>query len=100
MMRNLELERLTLAAMSLGIAKRALVIMNTYAAQRHSFGKALYEFGQVQRYIGDSYAEYKACRAYVYDTAQKMRLHEAGGRVDSDAVKLVASQMGKHVADR
>lgn len=31
MMRNLEIERLTLAAMSLGIAKRSLVVMNRYA---------------------------------------------------------------------
>ena len=30
MMRNLELERLTLAAMSLGIARRSLEIMNRY----------------------------------------------------------------------
>lgn len=69
MMRNLEIERLTLAAMSLGIARRCLEIMNRYASERSSFGHPLRHFGQIQRYIGDSYAEYSAGRAYVYATA-------------------------------
>lgn len=100
MMRNLEIERLTLAAMSLGIAKRSVEVMNKYAAEREAFGKPLNQFGQVQKYIADSYAEYKACRAYVYDVARKMRLDAEGQRVDSDGAKLVATTMGKNVADR
>ncbi len=100
MMRNLELERLTLAAMSLGIAKRSVAVMNRYATEREAFGKPLNFFGQIQRHIADSYAEYKACRAYVYDTARKLDLNKEGNRVDSDGVKLVATTMGKNVADR
>ncbi len=100
MMRNLELERLTLAAMSLGIARRSLEVMSRYAGERKAFGEPLAAFGQIQRHIGESYAEYMACRAYVYDTARKLDLKQAGGRLDSDGVKLVSSSMGKHVADR
>ncbi len=100
MMRNLELERLTLAAMSLGIARRSLEIMNRYAGEREAFGQPLHQFGQIQRYIADSYAEYKASRAYVYETARKLDLNKEGNRVDSDGVKLVATTMGKNVADR
>lgn len=100
MMRNLEIERLTLAAMSLGIAKRSVEVMNRYASEREAFGKPLNFFGQIQKYIADSYAEYKACRAYVYDTARKLDLTKEGNRVDSDGVKLVATTMGKNVADR
>lgn len=100
MMRNLELERLGLAAMSLGIARRSLEIMNKYAVDRHSFGKPLNFYGQIQRYIADSYAEYKAASAYVYDTARKLDLNKEGNRLDSDGVKLVATTMGKNVADR
>ncbi|KYG61641.1 isovaleryl-CoA dehydrogenase [Bdellovibrio bacteriovorus] len=100
MMRNLELERLTLAAMSLGIARRSIEIMNRYAAEREAFGKPLNHFGQVQRYIADSYAEYKSARAYVYETARRMDLNHEGNRLDSDGVKLVATTMGKNVADR
>lgn len=100
MMRNLELERLTLAAMSLGIARRSIEIMNRYATEREAFGKPLAFFGQIQKHIGDSYAEYKSARAYVYETARRMRLDHEGNRLDSDGVKLVATTMSKNVADR
>jgi isovaleryl-CoA dehydrogenase len=73
--------------------------MNRYAREREAFGKPLTAFGQVQRYIAESYAEYRAARAYVYETARKMNINEAGQRMDSDGVKLVATQMGKKVAD-
>lgn len=100
MMRNLEIERLTLAAMALGIAKRSLEIMNRYASEREAFGKPLSAFGQMQKYIAESYAEYKSARAYVYDTARKMKLNHEGNRLDSDGAKLVATAMSKNVADR
>jgi isovaleryl-CoA dehydrogenase len=100
MMRNLEIERLTLAAMSLGIAKRSLQVMVKYAEEREAFGKSLSQFGQIQRYIAESYAEYMAARSYVYDVARKLKLDQEGQRVDSDGVKLVAATMGKNVADR
>lgn len=100
MMRNLELERLTLAAMSLGIARRSIEIMTRYAQEREAFGKPLSHFGQIQKYISESYAEYKACRAYCYEVARKMDLNHEGNRLDSDGVKLVATTMGKNVADR
>ena len=100
MMRNLEVERLTLAAMGIGIAKRSLEIMNRYASERESFGKPLNAFGQIQKYISESYAEYKSARSYVYDVARKMDLYKEGQRIDSDACKLVATTMSKNVADR
>ncbi|MBX3023146.1 MAG: acyl-CoA dehydrogenase family protein [Bdellovibrionales bacterium] len=100
MMRNLEIERLTLAAMSLGIARRSVEIMTKYASEREAFGQPLSFFGQVQKMIGDSYAEYRAAKAYVYETARRMRLDSHGQRLDSDGVKLVASTAGKNIADR
>ncbi len=100
MMRNLEIERVGLAAMSLGIAKRSIQIMNKYATEREAFGKPLNTFGQIQKYIADSYAEYKAASCYVYDTARRLDLTKEGNRLDSDGVKLVATTMAKNVADR
>jgi isovaleryl-CoA dehydrogenase len=100
MMRNLEIERVTLAAMSLGIARRSLEIMNKYAQDREAFGKSLSFYGQIQKYIADSYAEFKAARTYTYETARKMELTHEGQRLDSDGVKLVATTMAKNVADR
>lgn len=101
MMRNLEIERLTLAAMGLGIARRSIEIMNKYAQEREAFGKPLNDFGQIQKMIGESFAEYRAAKAYVYETARRMRLDSHGGqRLDSDGVKLVASTASKNIADR
>ncbi len=100
MMRNLEIERVTLAAMSLGIARRSLEVMNRYADERSSFGKPLREFGQVQRYVAQSYAEFMAGRAYTYYTAGTMSLDSPGQRLDTDGVKLFTSTMGKDIADR
>ena len=100
MMKNLEIERLTLAAMSLGIARRSLDIMNRYASDRVAFGKPIRSFGQMQRYIGESYAEYRAMRAYIYDTARLLDMNEGGQRLDSDGVKLYATTKAKEIADR
>ncbi len=100
MMRNLEVERLTLAAMSLGIARRSVEIMSRYAQERESFGRPLAAFGQIQRHIADSYAAYMAGRSYVYATAAKLDLDRGGNRLDSDGVKLFCSTMAKEVADR
>ncbi|MGH7805920.1 MAG: acyl-CoA dehydrogenase family protein [Candidatus Binatia bacterium] len=99
MMRNLELERLTLAAMSLGIARRSIEIMNRYASERKAFGQPIREFGQVQRHIADSYAKWMAGRSYVYQVAGNLDLGTTGNRVDSDGVKLYCSVMAKEVAD-
>jgi isovaleryl-CoA dehydrogenase len=100
MMRNLEIERLTLAAMSLGIAQRCLHVMVEYAGQRKAFGVAIHEHGQVQRHIAESYAEYRAARTYVYDTARRLDLASHGNRLDADATKLIAARVGKEIADR
>jgi len=100
MMRNLELERVTLAAMSLGIGMRCLREMVRRADQRVAFGRPIRDFGQIQRHIADSYAQWRAARSYVYDVARRMDLDQAGNRVDSDGVKLIASTMAKEVADR
>jgi isovaleryl-CoA dehydrogenase len=99
MMRNLEIERLTLAAMSVGIARRCIQVMLAWANERKSFGVPIREHGQVQRYVAESFAEYRAARALVYDTARRMDLSAVGHRVDADAAKLFAAQAGKRAAD-
>lgn len=98
MMRNLEIERLTLAAMSLGIADRCLDIMLNYSVERKTFGRPIHEYGQIQRYIADSYAKTEAARCLIYTVAR-----DCGpglrNRVGTDAAKLFASPVGKEVAD-
>ncbi len=99
MMRNLEIERLTLAAMSSGIAQRCIEVMLDYSGERKAFGVPIREHGQIQRHIAESFAEYRAARVLIYDTARRIDLRSTGQRVDADAAKLFASQAAKRAAD-
>jgi isovaleryl-CoA dehydrogenase len=98
MMRNLEIERLTLAAMSLGIADRCMEIMTSYAASRMSFGKPIAEHGQIQRYVAESFAKTEAARALIYTVAREVG-PDKRNRLGTDAAKLFAAPVGKEVAD-
>jgi isovaleryl-CoA dehydrogenase len=100
MMRNLEIERLTLAAMSLGIARRCLDVMNRYAMERKAFGEPINRFGQIQRHIAESYAEFMVGRCFTYDVARRISLEQPGQRMETDAAKLFTATMAKEVADR
>jgi len=98
MMRNLEIERLGLAAQSLGIADRCIEVMLQYASDRVAFGRPINEFGQIQRYIADSYAETEAARCLIYQVAHSVSPTNRN-RVGSDAAKLFATPVGKRAAD-
>ena len=98
MMRNLEIERLTLAAQSLGIADRCVDVMVRYAQDRKAFDQPLNRFGQIQRYIGESYAKTEAIRCLVYQVARSVG-PDRRNRVATDAAKLFASTAAKEVAD-
>ena len=98
MMRNLEIERLCLAAMSLGIADRCLATMTRYSTERQAFGNPIADFGQIQRYIAESFAKTEATRALLYTVAREVQ-PERRNRIGTDAVKLFAAPVGKEVAD-
>lgn len=101
MMRNLEIERIGLAAMALGIARRCINVMTNYATNdRKAFGKPIADFGQIQSAISTSYAEYMAGRSYVYALARNLDLKSHGNGLDADGTKLYCAQMAKTVADR
>ena len=97
MMRNLEIERVTLAAQSVGIARQCIDIMTRYAGERTAFGKPLHDLGQIQRLIAESYADFMAARALVYDVAGKTN---PGSRnsLGAASAKLVATGMAERVA--
>ena len=98
MMRNLEIERLGLAAMSLGMANRCLDIMLKYAVEREAFGKSIAEFGQIQSHIGESFAKVEAMRGLIYGAASTIG-PDHRNRPASDAAKLFAGRAAKEVAD-
>jgi isovaleryl-CoA dehydrogenase len=98
MMRNLEIERLTLASQSVGIALRCCEVMSRYAVrERKAFGKALIEFGQIQRLVAESHASTLAARALVYTVASALdpsRRESLGAA----SAKLIATGVGEAVA--
>jgi isovaleryl-CoA dehydrogenase len=98
MMRNLEIERLGLSAMSLGLARRCLDVMVRYSQDRKTFGKPIHEHGQIQRYIGDSFAKIEAMRALIYNVAATVGPTRRN-RLGTDAAKLFASTAAKEIAD-
>jgi isovaleryl-CoA dehydrogenase len=98
MMRNLEIERITLASMSLGIADRCVEVMVRYAAEREAFGVPINRFGQIQRFIADSYAATEAARCLIYKVAGEVG-PDKRNRLGTDAAKLFAAPIGKQVAD-
>ena len=98
MMRNLEIERLTLAAMSLGIADRCMEMMISYATERKAFGQPINRFGQIQRFVGENYAILEAMRCFIYQESRNVNAH-TNNRVGSDATKLFAAPMAKKIAD-
>lgn len=100
MMRNLEIERVALAAMAIGIARRCIDEMVEYSSQRKAFGKEIGSFGQIQQAIAVSYAEYMAGKSYLYTVANALDLKTYGNGLDADGVKLYAAGMSKNVADR
>jgi isovaleryl-CoA dehydrogenase len=98
MMRNLEIERITLAAMSVGIADRCVDIMVRHGQERKAFGQPINRFGQIQRYVADGYAATEAAKCLVYNVARDIGPDQRN-RLGSDAAKLFAAPVGKQVAD-
>ncbi len=98
MMRNLEIERITLAAQSVGIALRCVDEMSRYAiAERKAFGEYLSQFGQIQRMLAESYASTHAARAYLYDIARHIKA-DSRQSLGAASVKLVSTVMAETVA--
>ncbi|HNM06815.1 MAG TPA: acyl-CoA dehydrogenase family protein, partial [Leptospiraceae bacterium] len=98
MMRNLEIERITLAAQSLGIAERCIEIMCEYSMKhRDAFSKKLSEFGQIQRLIADSYTEWSAARSLVYSVASGIN-PENRNSLGAASAKLAATRMAENVS--
>ena len=101
MMRNLDLERITIAGISLGIARASIEVSTQYAKDRKQFGKPIGAFQQIQERLAEAAAWYEACRCLTYDAA---KMWDEGLMVGKDAsmmaakAKLQAAQMATQVA--
>jgi isovaleryl-CoA dehydrogenase len=72
LMSGLDLERVGLSFLILGMAERSLELAIEYARSRRQFGRAIGEFQLVQGTIADMYTELEALRSFVYDVAGEL----------------------------
>ena len=72
LMRGLNVERLIIAAMSLGAARRSLEDTIAYVRTREQFGKPIGSFQSVRHSIADMATEIEHCRAFAYHVAAQI----------------------------
>ncbi len=97
-MRTLDGGRISIAALSLGIAKGALDASVSYVKQRRQFGKAIAEFQGIQWKLADMATELDAARLL---TLRAAVLKDAGQRVtrESAMAKLYASEVAVKICN-
>jgi alkylation response protein AidB-like acyl-CoA dehydrogenase len=97
-MRILDGGRISIAAMSLGIARGALDAALSYVKERRQFGKAIAEFQGTQWKIADMATELDAARLL---TLRAAVLKEAGRKVtrESSMAKLYASETAVRICN-
>lgn len=71
MMKNLNLERITISGISLGLASAALQYAIQYAKERSQFGKTLSHFQMIQDKIAVMSTSLEAARALTYSAANQ-----------------------------
>lgn len=101
MMKNLDIERITISGISLGIARGAIDCATQYAKERKQFGKPIGAFQQVQERLTEASAWYEACRALTYNAAKTWDEGLMVGREASmmaAKAKLQSAQMATQVA--
>ena len=97
-MRTLDGGRISIAALSLGIAKGALDASVKYVKERRQFGKAIAEFQGIQWKLADMATELDAARLL---TLRAAVLKDAGQRVtrESSMAKLYSSEVAVRICD-
>jgi alkylation response protein AidB-like acyl-CoA dehydrogenase len=97
-MRVLDGGRISIAALSLGIARGALDAAMKYAQERRQFGKAISEFQAIQFKLADMATEWDAAQLLTMRAAQ---MKDAGQKVtlESAMAKLYASEAACRICD-
>lgn len=91
-MECLDVGRISIGAISLGLAEACLEASVKYAKEREQFGKPLSDFQAIQFKLADMAMKIEAARALVYNAA---RLKDSGAPFSKEAsmAKLFASEM-------
>lgn len=95
-MKTFEIERIIMAALSLGIARRALRDAVRYAGERHQFGAPIGSFQSIGHMLADMATELEAAQALVSSVADR---YAAGQpcRTEAAMAKLFATERAKSI---
>ena len=104
-MSGLDLERIGLAFLIVGMAERALELTIDHARSREQFGRAIAEFQLVQGMVADMYAELESLRSFTYHVGAEVNALPHGTAHKhvakrAAAVVLQAARMFSSVADK
>ncbi|WP_329045050.1 acyl-CoA/acyl-ACP dehydrogenase [Amycolatopsis sp. NBC_01488] len=98
LMRGLSVERLIIAAMSLGAAERALDDVVAYVKEREQFGRTIGSFQAVRHRIADLATEIACSRSFVYEVAERIDAGEEEQLAREGAMaKLKCTEVAKLV---
>ena len=97
MMKNLDIERITISGISLGIAQACVDQSIKYASERKQFGKHIGTFQMIQKMIAEMSTETEMMRSFLYSTAKN---YDMGIRGASHAaqVKLALPKIATKIA--
>jgi alkylation response protein AidB-like acyl-CoA dehydrogenase len=99
LMRGLSIERLIIAAMSLGSAERSLEDTLTYVKEREQFGRSIGSFQAVRHRLADIATEIAACKSFVYDVAERLDAGEEDQlSTQASMAKLKCTEVAKRAA--
>lgn len=88
MSRNLLLERVTIAGISLGLARAAIHYATQYAKDRKQFSQPIFDFQMVQKMLADATAKFLAARSLTYESAAWI---DRKGKSSKEALNLGTS---------
>jgi len=90
--------RLEMAAMSIGMAQRALDIMSAHARERVTFGERLADRQAIQWWAADIATRIHACRLMVHDAAEKVD-RGVDIRHEASIVKVYGTELAYDACD-
>ena len=97
MMQNLEIERITIAGISLGIARSCVDQCVKYAKERKQFGKRIGDYQLIQKMISEMSTETEMMKHFLYSVAKEYDQGKKGPLVAAQ-VKLAIPKMATKIA--
>ncbi|MBT3236165.1 MAG: isovaleryl-CoA dehydrogenase [Bdellovibrionales bacterium] len=97
MLKNLEMERITISGISLGIANACVDQSLRYANERKQFGRPIGDFQMIQRMIAEMVTERDMMKHFLYSVTKEYDQGKKGPTVAAE-IKLALPKMATKIA--